>query len=217
VVLTACALAVVGSVGSWVTFLQTWNPITTTTEGQVLAAARILQSDAPLTASGGTGVEPVHSGNLTVDMLRSMISTGSIPTDAPVSATDMLDAELFLQVGISASPLMTESNTPVVDPASLPLVTDMGHGCVTVGSATSTIQVLLDFAGPGEVALSPEGSGNLAVQLALLGQPGVASVATSTFGLTPAPPTYLEVTASGVTTRLTLPVGVTIICGLGGS
>jgi hypothetical protein len=217
VALAACALAVVASVGSWVSFLQTWNPITTTTEGQVLAAVQILQSGAPLTANGGTGVEPVHSGDLTVDMLRSMISTGSISTHAAVSPTDMLDAELFLQVGISASPQVTGTNTPSVDPASLALVTDIGHGCVSVGSATGTVQVQLDFAGPGEVVLSPEGGGNLTVQLALLGQPGVASVATSTFGLSPAPPTYLEVTASGVTTLLTLPVGVTMICGLGGS
>jgi hypothetical protein len=120
-------------------------------------------------------------------------------------------------VGISASPQVTGTNTPSVDPASLALVTDIGHGCVSVGSATGTVQVQLDFAGPGEVVLSPEGGGNLTVQLALLGQPGVASVATSTFGLSPAPPTYLEVTASGVTTLLTLPVGVTMICGLGGS
>lgn len=216
VVLTACGLAVVGSVGSWVTFVQTWNPITTTTEGQVLAAAHLLQSGAPLAVTGGAGVEPVHSGNLTVDMLRSMISTGSISADAPVSVTDMLNAELFLQVGISSSAPTGTGQAPRIDPASLPLVTATGDGCVSAGSASGTSVLQLDFAGPGAVAMSTEQSSEMTLQLSLTGTPGVASSATSTFGLTAGQKTYLEVTASGVATLLTLPAGTTTICGLGG-
>ena len=215
VVLCACALAAVGSVGSWATFLQAWNPITTTTRGQVLAAAHLIQSGAPLAVNGGAGVEPVHSGNLTVDMLRSMISTGSISTTAPVSSTDMLNAELFIQVSISSTAPAGTDQGPSVDPASIPLVATTGNDCVSAGSASGTSVLQLDFSGPGAVSMSPEQSGDLTVQLTLAGKPSVSSSATSTFWLTEGQKTYLDVTASEVTTLLTLTTGVTTICGLG--
>jgi hypothetical protein len=64
--------------------------------------------------------------------------------------------------------------------------------------------------------MSTEQSSEMTLQLSLTGTPGVASSATSTFGLTAGQKTYLEVTASGVATLLTLPAGTTTICGLGG-
>jgi hypothetical protein len=213
IVLSACALATVGSLASWVSFLQIWNPITVTTRGQVLAAARLVAGGSTLAVDGGAQVEPVHSGNLTVDMLRSMIRTRSIPTDAPVSPIDMLGAELFLQTSVDPDPLVGGS-APSIDPASLPLVTSIGTGCVTAGSATQGAHLDLDFANPGAVSMVAEAGGTLALQLARLTDTSVTSPAMNYASLPAGDPVFLNVSAHDVAAALALPPGLVTLCGL---
>ena len=214
VALGLAGVVAINGIAGIVSWVEANNPVQEGAQGQILAAAHLLSGGAPLAASGDTMVEPVHSPDLTVDELRSMIAAGKIPMGTAVSAQDVLDASLYLQVSVTASPLRSGS-PPRIGADVRPLPASAGGGCVTSADGTSPSQLRLIFSSPGSVAITAGGSGSVGVQLAPAANP-LDLTGVNSFAVSGGSTVYLNVTAAGTSPLISLPPGVTTVCGLGG-
>jgi hypothetical protein len=192
-------------------------PIQQQEMGEILGAAHLLQSGAPLAVGGGAAVEPVFSPNLTVAVLRSMIAAGKMPMRAPITPADALEAGLYLQVAVSVNrPTGSLETNPVLGSDVLPLPAAEGNGCVAVANGAATSQLRLVFAGPGWVAITPTVSGTLSVRLAPKAAPYDLTATAATFDVSGGQTVYVTVTAAGSAPLISLPPGATTVCDLGG-
>jgi hypothetical protein len=192
-------------------------PIQQQERGEILGAAHLLQSGAPLAVSEDAGVEPVFSPNLTVADLRSMIAAGKMPMSAPITAADTLQASVYLQVGVSPThPGAAPEVAPTIGNDVLPPPTPAGNDCLAVANGASTSQLQLVFSGPGWIAITPTVSGTISVRLAPEDAPLDLTAAAATFDVTAGQTVYLTVTASGTAPLISLPPGTTTVCGAGG-
>jgi hypothetical protein len=214
VALALAGVVAVDGVAGLSTWLSANNPTQEGEHGEILAAAHLIASGAPLAVGGGTKVEPVHSPDLTVSELRDMIMDGKVPMGTPVTATDLLDAALYLQVNVSHHPLAGGS-PPALGTDIRPAPLASGAGCVTVANDGAPAALRLVFSSEGSVSLTPSEAGDLVVQLAPVDAP-LDLTGTKSFPLVARSPVYLTVTAAGTAPLLSLPPGVTTVCGLSG-
>jgi hypothetical protein len=213
VALGLTAVVAVNGIAGIDTWISANNPVQEQTEGQILAAAHLLTGGAPMAVGGDAEVAPVNSPNLTVSDLRSMIAAGKIPMSTPVTETDTLNASLYLQVSVTRTPLVTGS-APTVGTEVWPLPQASGQ-CVTVANGASPAPLSLTFSQPGSVAITPTGSGDVTAQLALE-QTSLALTGSNSFPVTAGSTSYLNDTAAGTALLISLPAGVTTICGVSG-
>jgi hypothetical protein len=194
-------------------WLQNNSPSVVDAHGQILAAAHLMAGGAPLAVDDSGAVEPVHSPNLTVGILRSMLDAGELPMDTPVTAQDMLDASLYIQVSVTGAPLLPTSAPPAVGEDVSPPSTTGGGTCVSLADVIQPAQLQLVFASGASIAVTPTNSGDIGVQLAPQGIP-LDLTAPHDFPVTAGETVYLNVTASGVAALLSLPPGATAVCGV---
>jgi hypothetical protein len=214
VALGLTAVVAVNGVAGIDTWLSANNPIQEGTEGQILAAAHLMTGGAPLAVGGDAMVAPVNSPNLTLSDLRSMLAAGKIPLGTPITPTDTLDASVYLQVSVTAAPLVTGSSPAVGDQVS-PLPEPAGGLCVSVANGASPAPLSLVFSSMGSVAITPSVSGNMGVQLATQANP-LTLTGTNSFPVTAGSTVYLNDTAAGTALLITLPAGVSTVCGVTG-
>jgi hypothetical protein len=216
-VVAISALFVVNGVGQLESLLHTVQPVNEADRQQILAAAHLLASGAPLAVNDDALPEPINDGDLPLGLLRSLLQTGALPMDSPLSTTDYLNAALRIQVSLTAQPLPgLGAGAPGLAPNSVQLVTPASGpnpGCVTVASPTATSQLQFVFSGPGYIEIVPDADGQISVQLSWAQTPGTLTAGTATFPVTALQPAYLNVTATGVAPLVTLPAGVDLVCG----
>lgn len=223
IIVGLCAVIFVNGMASFHAFLQTWDPITQETRGQILAAAHLIDSGAPLAAAqpaiGGdifndaVFIEPSHSSDLTVEIVRSMIRNGKIPTNAAFSPMDSLNASLHLQVSMTTTPIVTQLNSPPrIGNDVHPVLLNQSGGCVSVSSGGSGSQLRLVFDSPGSVKITPHTDGNIGVQLASVTRPLITQ--TRNFRVNSNHIVYFNVTAQQTAPLLSLLPGMTDVCGL---
>jgi hypothetical protein len=216
-VVALSALFVVNGLGQLETLLHAVDPVNVADRDQILAAAHLLASGAPLAVSDDALPEPINDGDLPLGLLRSLLQTGALPMDSPLSTTDYLNAVLRIQLSVTAQPLPgLGAGTPALAPNSVQLVTPASGpnpSCVTVASPTATSQLQFVFSGPGYIEIVPDSDGQISVQLSWAQTPGTLTAGTATFPVTALQPAYLNVTATGVAPLVTLPAGVDLVCG----
>jgi hypothetical protein len=183
--------------------------------GEILAAARLLEADAPLAVGSGAAVEPVYSPNLTVADLRSMVEAGKIPMDTPVSPSDALAAALYLQVNVSpALPGAVPESLPTLGGEVVPPPMSAGSTCVSSADGAAPSQIQLVFATAGWVAITPTVSGSVSVRLAPISAP-LDLTGGHAFAVDGGRTIYLTVTDAGTASLISLPPGATTVCGVG--
>ena len=218
-VVVLSVVLLVNGVGQLESLLHTVQPVNDAARGQVLAAAHLVARGAPLAVGDDALPEPITEGDLPLGLLRSLVETGALPMDTPVSATDTLDAALRIQVSITDLPLPGLYGTgPSLAANSAGLVApdpSAGKGCVSIGAPAASPQVEIVFAAPGAVEILPSDGGQVGVQLAWSQTPQTFTADTATFPVTEQRPVDLNVTASGVAALVSLPPGSDLVCGLG--
>lgn len=205
------ALAVDGIAGleGW---LQTNAAIQVAAHGDILAAAKLIDSGAPLAVGEDGKVEPVRTPDLTVALLRTMIASGKVPMDARTTAADALSASFYLQTSVTSEPVGSSGAPPRVGADVRPLPVSSGGGCITTASGLNPAQVRLVFDAPGSVAVIAGGTGYLGMQLAYESSPLSLTNVVNT-SVAAGQRVYVNVTAGGFSPLLTLPAGVTSVCG----
>jgi hypothetical protein len=172
---------------------------------------------APLAVGDDALPEPINDGDLPLGLLRSLVQTGALPMDTPVSPTDMLNAALRIQLSVTSQPLSgLAGGAPAIAANSLGEVTPAGGaraGCLSVASPASGLQLQLVFNAPGYVEVVPGTNGQLGVQLAWAQTPQALTAETATYPVSAGQPVYLNVTTTGVAPLITLPAGVDLVCG----
>lgn len=203
---------VVNGVASLLGLLTFLMPLGTAVENAALGDAQLLTSGAPLAVGEGANATP-WAPNLTVGMLRSMIHDGALPTDVPVTSSDLLVASEYLQVSITSTRLIPSGAAATVLPEYQPLVIPDGEGCVSLAPfGGQPDQVGLAFASAASVEVIAAPSGSVSAQLAWSDDP---SALTAARVLTiPDDPAYLNDTAPGTIVMLTLPAGTDRLCGV---
>jgi hypothetical protein len=192
-------------------------PIAVAERGEILAAAHLLANGAQLAVGSDAQVEPVRSPDVTVSVLRFMLAAGKLPMTDSVTETDILNASLYLQVSVTPAPLVTGSGPPpAVGNDVRPLPLPASAGCVSVANGASSSQLRLLFSSTGSVAITPEGTGDIEVQLAYASAP-LALTTTNSFPVAAGQTVHLNVTRPGTAPLLTLPAGLTTVCGVGDS
>jgi len=216
-VVALSAVLVLNGVGQLETLLHTIEPANVADRDQILAAAHLLATGAPLAVNDTALPEPIQDGDLPLRLLRSLLQTGALPMDSPLSTTDYLDAALRIQLSVTAQPLPgLGAGVPALEPdSSQPVHPASGAnaGCITVASPTTTSQLQFVFSEPGYLEIVADGGGQVGVQLAWAQTPQTLTAGTATFPLSAGQPAYLNVTATGVAPLLTLPAGVDLVCG----
>jgi hypothetical protein len=211
------AAVTVNGIGGLVSSADVSAPVQQQEKGEILGAAHLLTSGAPLAVSGAAAVEPVNSPNLTVAELRSMIAAGKMPMSTPITPADTLAAALYLQVSISPTrPGGVPAIVPTLGNEVLPLPALAGNGCVSLADGTAASQLELVFAGPAWVAITPTLSGTVSVQLAPRSAPLDLTTAAASSAVSAGQTVYLTVTAAGTAPLISLPPGATTVCGVGG-
>ena len=208
------AVVAVNGVAGIETWLAANDPTQEGTESQILAAAHLDTGGAPLAVTSGAEVAPANSPDLTVGDLRSMLAAGKISLDTPITAADTLNASLYLQVSVTAAPLVTGPPPSVGDDVR-PLPEAPEEGCISVANGASPASLSLVFSSVGSVEITPTGGGDIGVRLAPVASP-LALTGTHNFPVSGGSTVYLNVTAAGTAPLLSLPAGVTIICGVSG-
>jgi hypothetical protein len=214
VALALTAVVAVNGVAGISTWLFTNNPIQEGTEGQILAAAHLATGGAPLAVGDAAEVAPANSPNLTLGDLRSMLAAGAIPLGTAITATDTLNASLYLQVSVTRTPLDTGPQ-PTIGNDVQPAPESSGGSCYTVANGASPAVLRLVFTSAGSVEITPSGGGDIVVQLAPQGDP-LDLTATNSFPVGAGQTVYLNVTAAGTAPLISLPPGVTTVCGVAG-
>ncbi len=180
--------------------------------GEILGAAHLLADGAPLAVGGEGLVEPMHSSNLTVAALRSMIAAGRIPMHTPISATDTIDAALYLQVAVgSTPPAGVPGDAPRLEGTMVPSPPPGGASCVELADG-SPLQ--LTFSTPSWISVRPTVSGKLSIQLAWQGDSRDLT-APRAFPVSGDGTAYLHITAAGSSALISLPAAATV-CGVEG-
>jgi hypothetical protein len=179
-----------------------------------LAAAHLITGGAPLAVNGDAAIAPVNSPNLTLSDLRSMLAAGKIPLGTPVTATDTLNASLYLQVSVTGTPLQT-GYEPTVGDDVWPIPEAAGGDCVSIANGVSPAPIRLVFSSAGSVEITPSESGDIGVQLAPQAIP-LDLTETNSFPVTAGTTVYLNVTAAGTAPLVSLPAGVSTVCSVAG-
>jgi hypothetical protein len=214
VALGLTAVVAVNGVAGIDTWLSANNPVQVGTEGQILAAAHLITGGAPLAVNGDAAIAPVNSPNLTLSDLRSMLAAGKIPLGTPVTATDTLNASLYLQVSVTGTPLQT-GYEPTVGDDVWPIPEAAGGDCVSIANGVSPAPIRLVFSSAGSVEITPSESGDIGVQLAPQAIP-LDLTETNSFPVTAGTTVYLNVTAAGTAPLVSLPAGVSTVCSVAG-
>ena len=216
-VVALSALMIANGVGQLESLLHSVQPVNDADRGQILAAAHLVAGGAPLAVDDSALPEPVNDGDLPLGLLRSLVRTGALPMDSPVSSTDFLNAALRIQVSVTVHPLsgLTEGSATIAA-SSLPEFTPVAGaeaGCLSVASPASSPQVQLVFGSPGYIEVVPGSGGQVGIQLAWTQTPTTFTAAIAAFPVSAGQPAYLNVTATGVAPLLSLPAGVNLVCG----
>jgi len=214
VALAGTVIMAVNGIGGLRTSLLVVAPAQAATRGQILAAAHLIADGAQLASGDDAKVEPARTPDLTVGVLRSMMSDGKLPLRDPVSSTDRLNAALFLQTSITARPVTGSAGEPPSVPLRLQTSSiTTANGCVSVAFGGQAPQVTLMFMGPASVAITPASSGQVETRLAFASDSQRLTLPVDS-PVQGGQTVYLNVTDSGIVSVLTLPPGATQLCGL---
>ena len=210
------AVVAVNGIGGLAGYADANAPLQQREMGEILGAAHLLTSGAPLAVGGGAEVEVLNSPNLSVADLRSMIAAGKIPMNTPITAADTLAAALYLQVAFTLTPPTTAATAPMLENDVLPLPAMTAGGCVSVADGTAPSNLQLVFTAPGWVAVTPTESGAVSVRLAPRSAPLDLTSAAYPFAVSGGQTVYVLITAAGTAPLFSLPPGETTVCGVAG-
>ena len=178
---------------------------------QLLAAAHLIVSGAPLLATDSTKPDPVIAPQLTLGELRSMIDDGAVPLNTSVPEDAVLRAALQLQVAVAPDLPSAPSGAPTIAGSQgFSLQPDGACKSVIAYSGSSTLTIT--FPASGWIAITPDENGSLGVTLAAAGNPSLVT-APRIFTVVAAQTAYLRLTTAGSAAVLTLPVGPSVLCG----
>lgn len=209
------AVLAVNGIAGLETYVSSNGPLQTAERGEIVAAAKLISSNAALAVGGDGEVEPVRSPDLTVAVLTSMVRQSKVDLGDATTAVDALNASVYLQTGETPVPLVTSGGTPSLGADVRPAPSPAGAGCYSVSNGAASVTLRLVFDTPGSVAITPGGSGDLAVQQATADAPLVLS-ARNLLPVTAGSRIYFNDTATRSAPLLTLPAGVTLVCGVSG-
>ncbi len=178
---------------------------------QLLAAAHLIVSGAPLLANDQTQPDPVIAPQLTLGELRSMINDGAVPLDTPVPEDAVLRAALQLQVAVDTAVPSTPPGSPSVT-GSQGVSLQPAGGCTAVISYSASSALRLAFPAAGWIAITPDENGLLGIALATLSNPG-STTAPRTFPLVAGQTVYLQLATGGLAPVASLPPGPARVCG----
>jgi hypothetical protein len=178
---------------------------------QLLAAAHLIVSGAPMLATSATQPDPAIAPQLDLGELRSMIRDGAVPLDAPVPPDADLRAALQLQVAVTPVPPSVPGGAPTI--TSGQGVSEQPQGdCASVIAYSGSSTLELAFPSAGWIAITPAESGSLDVSLAFQSNPTLTS-APRAFTVEAEQTAYLQVAAGGFKLLVTPPVGPSTVCG----
>lgn len=213
VVLALIGGATLQGAGQLVTATRARVAALTPPEHQILAAARLVQTGAPLLAGPSARPEPVYSFDMDLAALRLLVAEDAFGDVPEQPALSRLAAALQLQVVAGARPAAGVADGPAPRVVGVAGAT-AGPGCIRLtGSGPVTLR--LRFGAPAAVSLTPGAGGSLEVTLATAAAPSVLSAPRS-FPLSAGRATWLSVAAADADPVLTLPAGDDLVCGVTG-
>jgi hypothetical protein len=201
VLLAFVAGALVHNVDLLVADARSWSAAKQAAKRVILAAARAIETENVI-ADPEALPEPVWTADLHLDVLRRMLRDGWLPPrPVPDDATRLLVA-LRLEVTMTGSPVLPVAHAPQVTPLT-------GAAVVSQGAAS---RVRLALAAPGSVRVEAGADGPLSLFYAVAGRPG-EQAGPSEFPVRAGTPVYLSLAAPDAAATISLPAGLTRLCG----
>jgi hypothetical protein len=190
-----------------------YTPFKQENERRIIAAADLVRSDATLLTNQPA---PEFSPELRVDSLRALQRDGNLPDNVHVDEADRLTAASFLQVTVGTEPAANATGEPTIEGAEGARVTSSNSGsCIVVTPRSDVPTVLLSFAEPGTINVTPSRSGGITTALQ---PPDAQSSVHSGTRTWPAPGGETRAVSSAATElwlRLGVPAeGTTRVCNL---
>jgi hypothetical protein len=212
-IVAATALLCVVGVSDLNDQARIYTPFKQENERRIIAAADLARTDARLLSDQPA---PEFSPELRVDRLRALARDGDLPGDVGVDEADRLTAASFLQVTVGTSPAADATGEAAIEGAEEARVTSSSAGsCVVVTPRSDDPTVVLSFAEPGTVRVTPSRTGTITTQL----QPPDPQTSVSSRARSwPAPGGDAQVVSSSATElwlRLGVPAeGTTRVCNV---
>ncbi len=215
IVATTAVLCVVG-VSDLNDQARIYTPFKQENERRIVAAADLVRSDATLLTDQPA---PEFSPELRVDDVRELARDGDLPGHVLVDEADRLTAASFLQVTVGREPPDNATGEATIEGAEGAGVTSSStSSCVVVTPRSDDPIVLLSFAEPGTVRVTPSRSGGITTALQ---PPGARSSVHGGTRTWPAPGGDTRAVSSSATElwlRLGVPAeGTTRLCNVASS
>ncbi|MDB5068290.1 MAG: hypothetical protein JWM18_4724 [Chloroflexi bacterium] len=211
VLLAFVAGALVHNVDLLVADARAWSATKQASKATILAAARAIQSENVI-ADPETLSEPVWAPDLHLDVLRRMLRDGWLPSlPVPDSATRLLVA-LRLEVTMTSTPVLPLAPAPQVTPMAGTTVSRLAGDCVSVVSQGAASRVRLTLGAPGSVRVQPGADGRVSLLYAVGGRPD-EQAGPGEFPVHAGQAVYLSLAAPDAAPTLSLPPGLTRLCG----
>lgn len=206
-----CAIVAINGIGVLTAYAQGAASLRDTDKYQLLAAAHLIVSGAPILAGNQAEPDPAIAPQLTLGELRSMIRDGAVPLGTPVPPDAVLGAALQLQVSVGeTAPTGPGGNATIAGSEGLSL--EAAGSCTSVTSYSDSGVLRIDFPTPGWLSLTPDENGTLGISLASTSDPGLVT-APRDWTLVAGRAAYVELAVGGMTPSFSLPPGVSILCG----
>ena len=142
---------------------ETYAPIKQENKHRIVAAADLVRSGATLLSDQPA---PEFDPELSVERLRALARDGDLPGNVHVDEVDRLTAAAFLQVAVGSTPPAAatgEATLEATEGAST--ARSSGGSCIVITPRSDEPAVLLSFADPGTVAVTPSHDGAITTQL----------------------------------------------------
>jgi hypothetical protein len=162
IVVTTAVLCVVG-VSDLNDQARIYTPFKQENERRIIAAADLVRSDATLLTDQPA---PEFSPELRVDRLRALAEGSDLPDNVHIDEADRLTAASFLQVTVGSEPPANATGEGTVEGTEGARVApSSASSCVVVTPRSDDPTVLLSFAEPGTVRVTPSRSGGITTAL----------------------------------------------------
>jgi hypothetical protein len=212
-ILVVCLSAVVAvnGLGGLMGYAQGSAGLEDTDKYQLLAAAHLIVSGAPLLVNDDAQPDPAIAPGLTLGELRSMVRDGAVPLSTPVPPDAVLRATLQLQMAVTPTPSFEPGTSPTIVAAQGVSRESTGR-CTVVTWYSDSSTLTLSFTSAGWIAITADANGTLSVSLAATNNASTATAPRS-FPVAAGSTSYLELAVGGMTAVISLPPGPSLICG----
>lgn len=216
IVLAATALLCLVGVSALNDQARSYALIKQADKHRIVAAATLARSGAPLLS---TLPAPDFDPELRIDRLVALARDGDLPGNVRIDETDRLDAAAFLQVSVGAEAPATATGEAVVEGAAGARVSPPTTGaCVEVTPRSDDPVVLLSFADPGTVMVTPSRTGTITTQLQVPDARATARSTPRTWPTSGGDTQAVSSSATGLWLRLGIPTeGTTRLCNVASS